>query len=129
VKAHGSGLHPSARLAATEHTHADGILAGLRWGLTTARAEATNTKVRLITRRAHELHSAAVAIVLIMLTCGPVHRRPPHEGVTADPHGVQECHFDRTNVSRFGSALTGALSFIGLSGMMFYVVFKRRDWL
>lgn len=79
VQAHDSGLRPFARLAATVHVHADGILAGIRRGLTNARAEAINTKVRLITRRAYGFHSAAAAIALIMLACGPVNLQLPHE--------------------------------------------------
>lgn len=78
-EAHSSGLRPFVKLAATVHIHAEGILAGLRRGLTNARAEAINTKVRLITRRAYGFHSAAAAIALVMLACGPVHLRLPHE--------------------------------------------------
>jgi transposase len=40
------------RLARTIRKHHDGILAAVRHGLTNARAEALNNKVRLITRRA-----------------------------------------------------------------------------
>lgn len=75
----GSGLRPFAKLAGTVHAHAEGILAGLRLGLTNARTEAVNTKIRLITRRAYGFHSAAAVIALVMLACGPVNLRLPYE--------------------------------------------------
>ncbi|MGH2662050.1 MAG: ISL3 family transposase [Actinomycetota bacterium] len=78
-RAQGSGMRAFAKLASTVHAHAEGILAGLRLGLTNARAEAINTKVRLITRRAYGFHSAAAAIALVMLACGPVTLRLPYE--------------------------------------------------
>lgn len=46
------------RLARTIRKHRDGILAAVRLGVTNARAEALNNKVRLITRRANGFHSA-----------------------------------------------------------------------
>jgi transposase len=52
-RAAASGMRTFASLAATVRRHAEGILAGIRLGLTNARAEALNTKVRLITRRAY----------------------------------------------------------------------------
>lgn len=78
-QAHDSPLRPFVKLAATVHAHREGILAGLRRGLTNARAEAINTKVRLITRRAYGFHSAAAAVALVMLACGPVALPLPHE--------------------------------------------------
>jgi transposase len=74
-----SGLRPFAKLAGTVRTHAQGILDGIRLGVSNARAEAVNTKVRLITRRAYGFHSAAAAMALVMLCCGPVTLRLPHE--------------------------------------------------
>lgn len=78
-EAYGSGLRPFAKLAGTVHDHAEGILAGLALGLTNARTEAVNTKVRLINRRAYGFHSAAAVIALVMLACGPVSLRLPYE--------------------------------------------------
>ncbi len=78
-RAQTSGMRAFAKLAGTVHAHIDGILAALRVGLTNARAEGINTKVRLITRRAYGFHSAEAVIALVMLTCGPVTLRLPYE--------------------------------------------------
>lgn len=67
------------RLAKTIRRHREGILAAVRLGITNARAEALNNKVRLITRRAYGFHSADAALALVMLTCGPITLQPPHE--------------------------------------------------
>jgi len=67
------------RLARTIRKHRDGILAAIGLGLTNARAEALNNKVRLITRRAYGFHSADAALALVMLSCGPITLQPPHE--------------------------------------------------
>ena len=67
------------RLARTIRRHRDGILAAVRLGITNARTEALNNKVRLITRRAYGFHSAQAALALVMLTCGPITLQPPHE--------------------------------------------------
>lgn len=67
------------RLAKTIRKHRQGILAAVRLGITNARAEALNNKVRLITRRAYGFHSADAALALVMLTCGPITLQPPHE--------------------------------------------------
>jgi transposase len=74
-----SRLAPFVKLAATIRKHRDGILAAVRLGVTNARTEALNNKVRLITRRAYGFHSAQAALALIMLTCGPINLQPPHE--------------------------------------------------
>ncbi|MBA3305859.1 MAG: ISL3 family transposase [Thermoleophilaceae bacterium] len=67
------------RLARTIRRHRDGILAAIRLGITNARSEALNNKVRLVTRRAYGFHSANAALALVMLTCGPITLQPPHE--------------------------------------------------
>jgi hypothetical protein len=46
--------------------------------LSNARAEALNTKAKLITRRAYGFHSANGALALIDLTCGPITLTLPH---------------------------------------------------
>jgi transposase len=74
-----SRLAPFVRLARTIRKHQDGILAAVHHGLTNARAEALNNKVRLITRRAYGFHSAQAALALVLLTCGPITLQPPHE--------------------------------------------------
>jgi transposase len=72
-------MAPFVRLAKTIRKHRDGILAAVQLGLTNARAEALNNKVRLITLRAYGFHSANAALALVMLTCGPIELRLPHE--------------------------------------------------
>jgi transposase len=78
-RARRSRLQPFVRLAATIARHRDGILAAIALGVTNARAEALNNKVRLIVRRAYGFHSPQAALALIMLTCGPVELWLPHE--------------------------------------------------
>jgi transposase len=51
-----------------------------------ARVEALNTKVRLITRRSFGFHSPEAAIALVMLACGPITLRLPHEQTHLHPH-------------------------------------------
>lgn len=48
-------------------------------GLTNARVEGLNNRVRLITRRAFGFHSAKAAAALVMLSCGPITLLLPHE--------------------------------------------------
>ncbi len=81
-KAQRSLLAPFAKLARTLRRHREGILAAIRLGLSNARHEALNNKVRLIIRRAYGFHSAKAALALVMLACGPITLRLPHE----DPH-------------------------------------------
>jgi transposase len=78
-RARGSRLQPFVRLAATIRKHRAGILAAIALGVTNARAEALNNKVRLIVRRAYGFHSPDAALALIMLNCVPRHLRLPHE--------------------------------------------------
>lgn len=78
-RARRSRLEPFVKLAATITKHRDGISAALRLGVTNARAEALNNKVRLIVRRAYGFHSPDAALALIMLSCGPVKLSLPHE--------------------------------------------------
>ncbi|MCA1678256.1 MAG: transposase [Actinobacteria bacterium] len=74
-----SRLKPFVRLGRTIRKHRDGILAARRLGLSNARAEALNNKVKLIVRRAYGFHSANAALALIQLTCGSVRLTLPHE--------------------------------------------------
>jgi transposase len=67
------------KLGRTIRAHRDGILAAVRLGLTNARVEGLNNRVRLITRRAFGFHSAKAAAALVMLSCGPINLTLPHE--------------------------------------------------
>jgi transposase len=72
-------LKPFVRLGRTIRKHKHGILAARRLGLSNARAEAQNNKVKLIVRRAYGFHSARAALALILLACGPVTLTLPHD--------------------------------------------------
>ncbi len=74
-----SRMKPFVRLGRTIRKHREGILAARRLGITNARAEAMNNKVKLIVRRAYGFHSARAALALVHLTCGPVTLTLPHE--------------------------------------------------
>jgi transposase len=66
-------------LARTIRAHREGILAAIRLGITNARVEGLNNRVRLITRRGFGFHSATAVAALVMLSCGPIQLRLPHE--------------------------------------------------
>jgi transposase len=74
-----SRLEPFVRLGKTIRKHRDGILAAIRLGINQGRTEALNNKVRLIIRRAYGFHTAQAALALVMLTCGPITPRLPHQ--------------------------------------------------
>jgi transposase len=76
-----SRLEPFVKLAKTLRDNRDGILAAIRLGINNGRAEGLNNVVRLIARRAYGFHSAAAAIALVMLCCGPITLRLPYEGL------------------------------------------------
>lgn len=83
VKASRSRLPAFVKTAKTIRKHREGILAAIRLGINNARAEGLNNHVRLITRRAYGFHSPAAALALVMLSCGPITLRLPHETVAA----------------------------------------------
>lgn len=76
-----SRLEPFVRFGKTLRDNRDGILAAIELGINNGRAEGLNNKVRLITWRAYGFHSAAAAIALVMLCCGPITLRLPYEGL------------------------------------------------
>ena len=78
-KASRSGLKPFVKVAKTIRKHRDGILAAVRLGLTNARHEGLNRRVRLLVNRAYGFHSAEAALGLVMLTLGPITHILPHE--------------------------------------------------
>jgi len=67
-----SRLDPFVKAGRTLRKHRDGILAAIRLGLTNARLEGLNQRVRLIVQCAFGFHSAQAALALVMLACGPV---------------------------------------------------------
>ena len=78
-----SRLQPFIKAGRTIRKHRDGILAAIRLGLTNARLEGLNQRVRLIMRRAFRFHSAKAALALVMLSAGPVNLTLPWEPAAA----------------------------------------------
>jgi transposase len=77
-----SQLAPFAKAARTIRKHLDGIVAYVATGLSNARSEGINGKVRTITRRSFGFHSAWSLIGMIFLCCSgltlhPAHTYPP----------------------------------------------------
>jgi transposase len=66
-------------LQRTIRTHRDGILAALELGINNGRTEGLNRRVRSLTSRAFGFHSAAAVAAMIMLCCGPIELKLPHE--------------------------------------------------
>ena len=64
------GLEPFVKLAATITTYRQRIEAALLNGLSNARVESLNTKIRLIIRRSFGFHDAQAVIALAMLSLG-----------------------------------------------------------
>ena len=67
-----SKLRPFVKLARTVRRYRDGILAAIRLGLSNARLEGLNSKVRLISHRSFGFHSADPLIALIYLCAGGI---------------------------------------------------------
>ena len=74
-----SRLEPFIKAGRTIRRHRDGILAAIRLGLTNARLEGLNQRVRLIMRPAFGFHSARAALALVMLSAGPINLTLPWE--------------------------------------------------
>jgi transposase len=68
--AQASGLEPFVKLATTIVTYQQRIEAGLLHGLSNARVESLNTKIRLIIRRGFGFHDAKAVTALAMLSLG-----------------------------------------------------------
>ena len=67
-----SQLKPFVKLARTVRKYRDGILAAIRLGLSNARLEGLNSKVRLISHRSYGFHGPEPLISLIYLCAGGV---------------------------------------------------------
>lgn len=74
-----SRLAPFVKTARTMRDRRGIIINALEQGLSNGRVEGLNTKVRLIVRRAYGFHSAEAALALVMLACGPIDLKLPHE--------------------------------------------------
>jgi transposase len=71
-------LTPFVKLARTITDQRAGILAAIQHGLSTARVEAINTQLRLITRRAFGFHTPDALIALAMLSLTDLCPPLPH---------------------------------------------------
>lgn len=73
-----SRLRPFVRLGRTVRRHFDGILTAVTSGLTNARLEGMNNKIRLLSHRAYGFHSADPLIATIYLCCSKIPLMKPH---------------------------------------------------
>ena len=83
-----SRLEPFVKLAQSIRAHRKSIVAALEHGLSNARVESANTKLRLITRLAFWFHSSGPMIALAMLRLGGL--CPPSYLDEGDPRIRQE---------------------------------------
>jgi transposase len=72
-------LAPFVKAARTMRHRRELILNAVEHGISNGRVEGLNTKVRLIMRRGYGFHSADAALALVMLSCGPINLRLPHQ--------------------------------------------------
>ena len=74
-----SRLDPFVKTARTIRQRRGIIINALEAGISNGRVEGLNTKVRLLIRRGYGFHSAEAALALVMLACGPIDLKLPHE--------------------------------------------------
>ena len=73
-----SRLKPFVKLARTIRQHKPGVLAAIQLSISNGRLEALNSRVRLISHRAHGFHSADALIAMIYLCCAGIQIDLPH---------------------------------------------------
>jgi len=73
-----SKLKPFIKLSRTLRQHKSGVLAAIELNISNARLEALNSRVRLISHRAHGFHSADALIAMIYLCCAGIQIELPH---------------------------------------------------
>ena len=79
ARASRSRLDPFVKAARTMRDRRGIIVNAIENGISNGRVEGLNTKVRLLIRRAYGFHSAEAALALVMLACGPIDLKLPHE--------------------------------------------------
>jgi transposase len=79
TRASRSRLAPFVKAAKTMRERRPIIVNAIENGISNGRVEGLNTKVRLLVRRAYGFHSAEAALALVMLACGPIDLKLPHE--------------------------------------------------
>jgi transposase len=73
-----SKLKPFVKLARTIRKHKAGVLAAIELGISNGRLEALNSRVRLISHRAHGFHSPNALIAMVYLCCAGIQIDLPH---------------------------------------------------
>jgi transposase len=73
-----SKLKPFIKLARTIRRHKPGVLAAVQLEISNGRLEALNSRVRLISHRAHGFHSADALIAMVYLCCAGIQIDLPH---------------------------------------------------
>jgi len=73
-----SKLKPFIKLARTIRKHKTGVLAAIRLEINNRRPEALNSRVRLISHRAHGFHSPEALIAMVYLCCAGIQIALPH---------------------------------------------------
>ncbi|MGI8414490.1 MAG: ISL3 family transposase [Solirubrobacteraceae bacterium] len=73
-----SKLGPFVKLARTIRKHKTGVLSAIQLGISNGRLEALNSRVRLISHRAHGFHSADALIAMVYLCCAGIQIPLPH---------------------------------------------------
>jgi len=73
-----SKLRPFVKLARTIRKHKAGVLAAIKLGINNGRLEALNSRVRLISHRAHGFHSPQALIAMVYLCCADIQIGLPH---------------------------------------------------
>jgi len=73
-----SKLRPFIKLARTIRKHKAGVLAAIQLEINNGRLEALNSRVRLISHRAHGFHSADALIAMVYLCCAGIQIGLPH---------------------------------------------------
>lgn len=74
-----SKLRPFVKLARTIRQHKQGVLAAIELDISNGRLEALNSRVRLISHRAHGFHSADALIAMVYLCCAGITITLPHQ--------------------------------------------------
>jgi len=73
-----SKLRPFIKLARTIRKHKAGVLAAIELGISNGRLEALNSRIRLISHRAHGFHSPHALIAMVYLCCAGIQIALPH---------------------------------------------------
>ena len=73
-----SKLRSFVKLARTIRKHKPGVLSAIQLGINNGRLEALNSRVRLISHRAHGFHSPDALIAMVSLCCAGIQIDLPH---------------------------------------------------